>query len=327
MKKLLLLVVTLLTTSLFSSKASAEPITMSTADFMVTIDNIKFYDFDFKITPASHIYKYIIGVRSQEMLDEYENGGTDDEIFGFELDYYTMIGEWYSKTWQEAILICGMEGELEGTCTEWLGTLDYGKHYLFYVYGINEDGEFATPLTRLEFDTPKSDPVDMTFDVNFESVTEDTFSATITPSRDDQPYFVDIQNLNFTEWYIENNELKVMMEKLVAASLPKEEFPGKWIDGGTYTIPENDFYFYRKDLAYKLIVFGFDQSPTTEPNFYLIEMSEDSGVMEVVDSKTLAQYPVFSLDGRKVSDTSDRAALSRLDKGIYIINGKKVVLP
>ena len=326
MKKLLLLFVTLLTSSLFFGKAYAEPITVSSNDFTVSIDNIQFYDFDFNIQPADHIYKYIVGIRSQEMLDEYENGGTDDEIFGFELDYYTMIGEWYSKTWQEAILICAMEGQLEGTCTEWLGTLDYGKHYIFYVYGINEDGEFATPLTRLEFDTPKSDPVDMTFDVNFESVTEDTFSATVTPSLDDQPYFLDIQNVNFTDWYIENNELELMMEKLVAASLPKSAFPGKWIDAGAYTIPENEYTFRRKDLAYKLIVFGFDQSPTTEPYFFVIQMN-DSGVMEVIDSKTLAQDPVFSIDGKKVSDTSDRAALSRLDKGIYIINGKKIVLP
>ena len=68
MKKLLLLFVTLLTSSLFFGKAYAEPITVSSNDFTVSIDNIQFYDFDFNIQPADHIYKYIVGIRSQEML-------------------------------------------------------------------------------------------------------------------------------------------------------------------------------------------------------------------------------------------------------------------
>lgn len=48
-----------------------------------------------------------------------------------------------------------------------------------------------------------------------------------------------------------------------------------------------------------------------------------SGIRELLDSEGRAT--VYTLDGKKISDDADEAAIARLGKGIYVINGKKVI--
>ena len=165
----------------------------------------------------------------------------------------------------------------------------------------------------------------MTFEVTFDEITETTVAATITPSVDNEPYFLDIQSENFTSWYVENDELDTMVKKVVSASLPMEYFAGKWIAGGVHQITSDEFTL-RKQTNYNLIVVGFNNGATTAPYLFPFYTDEPTGVDAIAANNDNGKAPVFSIDGKMVSKTSDSETLNKLGKGIYIINKKKVVI-
>lgn len=54
---------------------------------------------------------------------------------------------------------------------------------------------------------------------------------------------------------------------------------------------------------------------------------EDSGVESIEDAVQSDIYNVFSIDGRHVITTPDYSTVQSLPAGIYIVNGKKLILP
>lgn len=325
MKKLLLLVALFITASFQSKALAADDIVVESDDFTVTVSNIIFYDFDFKVEPKDPNQKYQIGIRSATQMDEMPNGGSDEDFFAFEQEYFTMIAGWYGYTWQQTALMMAMSGTTEDKCSNLLGNLDWNEDYVFYVYGIDADGNFSTGITRCAFSTPSATPVDMTFEVTFDEITQTTVAATITPSVDNEPYFVDIQRDSFTSWYVENDELDAMVKKLVSYSLPMEYYEGKWISGGVHQIAKDEFTL-KKKTNYNLIVVGFNNGATTAPYLFPFYTDEPTGVDAIAANNDNGKAPVFSIDGKMVSKTSDSETLNKLGKGIYIINKKKVVI-
>ena len=66
---------------------------------------------------------------------------------------------------------------------------------------------------------------------------------------------------------------------------------------------------------------------TSPWNIYKIyPISKLSGVETVVASTATGLYTVYTLDGRMVMQTGDHASLNSLPEGIYIVNGKKVLI-
>lgn len=51
-----------------------------------------------------------------------------------------------------------------------------------------------------------------------------------------------------------------------------------------------------------------------------------AGVESILDEPNDGLYKVYNLSGMKVLETKDKEAVNALDKGIYIVNGKKVVI-
>lgn len=54
--------------------------------------------------------------------------------------------------------------------------------------------------------------------------------------------------------------------------------------------------------------------------------ADESGIADTVADTPVTRWVVYNLQGIKVMDTDNEAALSTLDRGIYIVNGKKAVL-
>lgn len=54
--------------------------------------------------------------------------------------------------------------------------------------------------------------------------------------------------------------------------------------------------------------------------------ADESGIADTVIDTPVTRWVVYNLQGIKVMDTDNEAALSTLDRGIYIVNGKKAVL-
>ena len=62
------------------------------------------------------------------------------------------------------------------------------------------------------------------------------------------------------------------------------------------------------------------------PPLFPFYTDEPTGVDAIAANNDNGKAPVFSIDGKMVSKTSDSETLNKLGKGIYIINKKKVVI-
>lgn len=111
------------------------------------------------------------------------------------------------------------------------------------------------------------------------------------------------------------------------------DFPqvAEWIDlnfpGGTGAVSMSR----DKKVLLGTGIVGMVASYTGDDNYYYwtyIWQSdvEIAGIEDVVNPMEEGVYLVFNLQGVKVLETKDASALSNLPKGIYVINGKKVML-
>lgn len=83
-------------------------------------------------------------------------------------------------------------------------------------------------------------------------------------------------------------------------------------DRATLYVPEKDFYLYYITFPWSL--------------FAHRDILENVGVETVFDNQTPGSVTVYRLDGTAVLTTGDTKSLNALPSGIYIINGKKVMI-
>ena len=72
-----------------------------------------------------------------------------------------------------------------------------------------------------------------------------------------------------------------------------------------FAVPNNDVMFY---------------------SFVLLDVAEYGAVESIISDSDNGLYKVYNLQGVNVMNTENKADLNNLDKGLYIINGKKVVV-
>lgn len=295
-------------------------------DFKITISDITFCDFKLKLEPKVEDMKYIIGVRSLESLQkDYGNVSLDEAINAFEKEYYEMFASWYTdKTWLDIRAIMSMSGSLDTLSSDMIGRVTYNSEVVFYAYGIDDTGNAITGISKLTFKTLGPTPVDMTFNVTFNKVSQTSVGATIVPSVDNEPYYLNIQSTAFTDPWVDDPE--GMMEKLVYTSLPKEFYNLMWVDGGTYELDPNTFNL-RKNRNYNLIVFGFNNGPTTQPYMFPFSTYDEETAVDAIQTAGEEEASsVYSLDGKLVMKHADPEQVQQLPKGVYVINKKKVVV-
>lgn len=326
MRKILLTFVLAVAAAFNLSAQTDGTISVDNDDFKVSISNVTFCDFDIKLEPKVTDMRYVIGARALKSLQEdYGDVSIDEAINAFEKEYYEMFASWYTdKTWLDIRAIMSQNGVLDAACSELLGRLDYNTDIVFYVYGVDDAGNAITDITKLDVRTLGPTPVDMTFNVTFNEVTATSVSATIVPSVNDQPYYLNIQSTAFTDGWADDPE--GMMLKLVYGSLPKEAYELMWVDGGTYELAPTTFNI-KKNRHYNLILFGFNNGPTTQP--YMFPFStyeEDLPVDAILTTDGQKAGNVYSLDGKLVMKSAAPENIQKLPKGVYVINKKKVVV-
>lgn len=295
-------------------------------DFKITISDITFCDFNIKLEPKVEDMKYIIGLRSLESLQkDYGNVSVNEAINTFEKEYYETLASMYAdKTWLDIRAIMSTSGPLDAASSEVVGRPTYNSEVVFYAYGIDDTGNAITGITKLTFKTPGPTPVDMTFNVTFNKVSQTSVGATIVPSVDNEPYYLNIQSTAFTDPWADDPE--GMMEKLVYTSLPKEYYSLMWVDGGSYELAPTTFTL-RKNRNYNLIVFGFNNGPTTQPYMFPFSTYEEDTAVDAIQTAGEEEASsVYSLDGKLVMKHADPEQVQQLPKGVYVINKKKVVV-
>ena len=107
-----------------------------------------------------------------------------------------------------------------------------------------------------------------------------------------------------------------------AADYIEENFNGSGV-----VLGNEDRTFYTGALTPDLVDYDWDNEYIDYYySCYFITMPSNAGVETIIEEPTDGLYMVYDLNGVKMLETKDFSAVNELPKGIYIVNGKKIVV-
>lgn len=224
-------------------------------------------DCRYTITPKDPATKYYYNLRIQSgsySVDNFDQYGSEEQnMLHFARDWWSFVAEMYGISWLEYM----NETLNEGTVTEGAEAtqgdgLTPGQQYCLYAFGLDADGELTTPIEVTKFTTTKPEMTDMSFECEFNNISSSDATFTITPSYQDQPYFVNVQRGSYVDWFIENDKMEDMVTSLTGTMKP-DAYPEAYCTG-TATRSMTDFLGnVRSDNDYYVIVFGWNDGQTS----------------------------------------------------------------
>lgn len=137
------------------------------------------------ILPVDKTQTYWFALLTKADFDAF---ASEDELMAADLDYLETVASQYGKTLGELL-----SEELFSGDKEWsyLG-LSPQTTYCFYAYGLSSEAVATTGINRIEFTTPKVEPVDCTFTLEPSEITTSSFKLTVTPSDALCAYYFDV---------------------------------------------------------------------------------------------------------------------------------------
>ena len=185
----------------------------------------------------------------------YEHGGRES------IHEDWIVFGWKSQAgdnWKSFIPIYDEQGDREESIHNTEAVVRPGVDYVFFIYGIDSEGNQTTKVVDLPFtmaDNIKID--DFTFDVDIQDYTEDGPIVVVTPSSDKYGYIIELQGWNVY------GDRKDDPEKLEDLAYDMATSSGQVIYKGQTTFaPGNGFDSIKTKLKWKdycLMVYGFDE--------------------------------------------------------------------
>lgn len=174
---------------------NGDPVVMD--DFTATILSLHAGDVLIDIKPNDKNITYWYSLQIKEDMPE-----TDEEIIQADKDYFDYLCRYYGITIEELLGQNLVSGD-----HDWrYRGLNARTEYVFYVYGIQNDGTPTTGVNQFTFETPKVEEVECTFDIVLgDNLTSTSFSITILPSDENVGYFYDIMPTFMYEEYCQSN--------------------------------------------------------------------------------------------------------------------------
>lgn len=208
----------------------------------------------YKITPSDKDVTYFQTMLMKEKYDtEKESHGGN--IWGFDKAWYEWIAEIYnSGEWYDYMKQYSDKGDIVVETDPYDNLMRWGTDYVLYCYAIDDEGNQISAVKELEFKTGTSAPSDNVITVELSNITQKSVDLNITTTNDDQ-YFVTAQKKSSVDNFENDDELVwSMMEQLYSSPM--------YFKNGNFTGNEG-FSYLTPDTDYVLLVFGFDESPTT----------------------------------------------------------------
>lgn len=236
--------------------------------FDMNVYNIGNRSCSFSISPKDPKVRYYYNLKIQSgpySIDNMDQHGSEEQnILHYTRDWWNFVGGMYDMCWQDYMneyeLVSGYI--VSGSEETHSSGLTPGKQFCLYAFGMDEDGEMTTPVEVTKFYTSEPQPSDMTFECSFDNISSSDATFTITPSNQDDPYFVNVQRGSYVEWFINNDCMNDMVESLTGSFNP-DLYPECFCQG-TSTRQMTDFLgSVRSDEDYYVIVFGWDEGQTT----------------------------------------------------------------
>ena len=251
--------------------------------FSIEISNITGLSADIKIVPEDPTMSYYFWVEETgDYINRFEN--SDNVLMQNDFGYWKYYAELEGLDWKEVMRWELMTGTQTQSTDMLYNVMMWDSEYMVYVYGIDQDGNITSQMTKRHFKTlPKDEPKDLTFDVEILSTEWDVafnkfaVEAKVVPSDPDMKYFVTITNMNWYDWYFtENNTGRsddeyIIYQILLNASKQSWEILEDYrMQGETVYKPhESRNQYLSPNKEYGVFVFGLDENgPTTGLKVY-----------------------------------------------------------
>lgn len=232
-------------------------------DFVIEVGNISPYGCTVTYTPKKYQGNYFFIVMDKEDMDPYINGDLE-ALYLSDLEWLKMQAEYNGMSLQEFLPKAKQVYALDGTVTEMnYTTLDPKTDYYAYCYGLSVDGEMLTDICYKEFRTEIVDPVDLTFTVKAENITESAADLYVTPSSDEHTYYWTYISSFELAKYGKEEVMKMMIENLKDYAAQSGTDLSEWIHTGASSEKLADLW---ANTTYYVVAWGMDAkgTPTTE---------------------------------------------------------------
>ena len=249
-----------------------------TEHFTIDITEITGLSVNVKITPDDPQMSYFWWI---EEMSDYNNrfDSSDNLLMQNDFAFWQYYGDMEGIDWKEVMHMDLTSGVTVNSSDSLYNLLMWDNEYMVYVYGIDNEGNITTQMTKKQFKTAsKHANTDLTFDVEITATEWDVafnkfmVDAKITPSDPNAKYFVTITNMSWYEWYFtsdntgRSDEEYIMYQILLNASKQSwevlEDF--RWQGESVYKPHETRNQYFTPNREYGVFVFGLDENgPTT----------------------------------------------------------------
>ena len=211
-----------------------------------------------------YVFDFMEKAKWEELYAENPEAIVAERIRLWELDVESGI-EFYPDldTWQKYMQLFQQSGTQTISVSEYYN-LRWGKEYIVYAFGMNDEGYQTTNVVTASFSTTTPEASANALSIALGEVTETSVAFTVNASNDD-PYFVSIQDKRYVERFGEGKEES--WEDMIwdlTYSKTDDQIAG-YIFNGTQeltnaSINKNIDTFHE----YQILVWGFNDGPTTE---------------------------------------------------------------
>lgn len=183
--------------------------------------------------------------------------------------------------WKELMRQDLRSGDLEESSDNLYNILEWDTEYMAYAYGLDEEGNITSQMTKRKFTTKKPEAEDTTFDVEVTKCEWDVafnkyiLEAHVTPSDPDAVYFITITNMDWYEWYFTPNHTGRKDDAFIQYEILKNTSRPSCDIVRLYCLVGEDVYkpyelrsqHFMPNKRYGVFIFGMSEDGPTTPLF------------------------------------------------------------
>ena len=254
-----------------------------TEEFEIEVSNITGLSADVKITPDDPQMSYFWWIEEKMQYDEWFDS-SDNLLIQNDFGFWQYYADLEGLNWKEVMRWDMTSGVTTDSSDSLYNLLMWDNEYMVYVYGLDQEGNLQTQMTKKHFKTnSKPAAKDLKFDIAIESTEWDAafnkfaISAKITPSDPEAKYYVTITNMSWYDWYFtadntgRSDEEYIQYQILLNASKQSWEVLEDFrMQGETLYQPhESRNQYFSPNREYGVFVFGLSEDgPTTGLQIY-----------------------------------------------------------
>lgn len=268
---------------IFGKLHRSERITTPDGEESINIDvtDITGLSANFTIEPNDKSATYYFWL---DEVSDYETTfeNSDNVLMQHDYAFWQYTASLYEGVdWKELMRQDLRSGDLEESSDNLYNILEWDTEYMAYAYGLDEEGNITTQMTKRKFTTKKPETEDTTFDVEVTKCEWDVsfnkyiLEAHVTPSDPDAVYFITITNMDWYEWYFtpyntgRKDDAFIQYEILKNTSRPSCDIVRLYclVGEDVYKPFELRSQHFMPNKRYGVFVFGMSEDGPTTPLF------------------------------------------------------------